>query len=188
MVQGPKLLIAAMLCLFGVTCALAGTVVPLSFNGTVTCSVGTDCTNFVAPGNYAVTGSYSLDTSSDAVVGSWSFNTPYGTISSSDANALVFKFTPPPAGFDDLVFCVGYNISSCAVDFAMVITPFETNGSVSDISHVCQPDLLGAACVAALPLVSGTVSPQGSSTPEPASLPLVGSGVALLYLRFRQRK
>jgi uncharacterized protein (TIGR03437 family) len=59
------------------------TIENLEFTGTATCTEAY-CSHF---GSGPLTGTYSLDVTSQTIVGAWTFSGPFGTISSSDAGA-----------------------------------------------------------------------------------------------------
>lgn len=64
--------------------AMASDVMNFAVSGTVACGSSADCSAVVGT---SVSGTFSVDTSTNDV-GGWSFTTPYGSISSSGANAF----------------------------------------------------------------------------------------------------
>ncbi len=177
-----KLIPVALSCVLLVTCLAvpvkAGTVENLVFTGTATCSGGF-CSTY---GNGPVTGTYSLNTTTDMIVGSWSFSTPWGIMSSSqagssslvairfgDANPEFFE-TSGPANFIQFFFPITdpQEIGALATNVGSDACIFTTMG--------CIPEYA----------ITGSTSLAG--TPEPSSATLVLLGIGLLGLVLVARK
>ncbi len=152
----------------------------LVFAGTATC-VQVACSSV---GNGALTGSYTLDVTTQKIVGAWSFTTPFGVISSSDKGALasvqVYR------GDNNVLFDVNTNtpLFSEFVQFFFPITdtldlgPLDTNVN----SDACQNKAGGtggsASCYADYTITGeNTTPPVRNSTPEPSAVMLFGLGV-----------
>jgi PEP-CTERM motif len=159
------------------TSAKAGTVETLDFTGTATCSGGY-CGTY---GNGPVTGTYSLNTTTDMIVGSWSFSTPWGVMSSSQAGAMslvVIRYgdanpeffeTSGPANFIQFFF---------ALPDLDETGPLATNVG----SDACIFTTMGC-----IPEYAITGSTSLAGTPEPSSGVLMLIGIGLLGLALVRR-
>jgi len=177
-----KLILMALSCLLLATClaasAKADTIETLSFTGTATCDDAT-CASY---GSGPVTGTYSLDVTTQTLVGPWSFTMPSGVISSTDSGAsdyLVDRFGDINPGFEEASGVTAF------LQFFFPITDTTELGSVSAASvgsdaciyvstNSCDPDYI----------ITGTVSLVSTPEPGAAGLMLLGVGM-LLVLRKR---
>jgi hypothetical protein len=145
----------------------------LVFTGTATCE-DSFCSSF---GSGPLTGTYSLDVTTQTIVGAWSFSTPFGVISSTAAGS----FTEVVDRFGDVNPEFGiYNISTFAdfVQFYFPSTdPQEIGALATNLnSDACLniPSFMGGCNPGYL--VTGTTA-LAVATPEPSSLLLLGLGM-----------
>jgi len=161
----------ALSCLMLTTClaasAIADTIENLAFTGTATCGDGR-CANF---GSGPISGTYSLDATTQTIVGAWSFSTPLGLIASSDALANSSVLFSPV--FDDTIaefYLNSFNppvfFEYVALGFAPTDTPELGGLAVGQLctnnpgTDSCDPDyaVTGSPALAG---INGTIGSQG---------------------------
>jgi PEP-CTERM motif len=152
--------------------AKADTIENLVFTGTATCDDAT-CASY---GTGALTGTYSLDVTTQTIVGAWSFTGPFGTMSSTEPGALaplVDRFGDINPGFEE-----GSGVAAF-VQFFFPLTDTTELGSVSATSissdgciyvssNACDPDYI----------ITGTVT----AAPEPGTGILMLMGIGLIFM------
>ncbi|MFZ0332764.1 MAG: PEP-CTERM sorting domain-containing protein [Candidatus Acidiferrales bacterium] len=157
--------------------AKAGTVETLDFSGTATCS-GSYCTGY---GSGPVTGTYSLDTSTDTIVGSWSFSTPWGVMSSSEAGSssgVYIRFGDANPEFFE---------SSGPANFIQFFFPGSDLQEIGALATNVNSDAClfgGGGCYPDY-VITGSTTLAG--TPEPSSGVLTLIGIGLLGLALVRR-
>jgi hypothetical protein len=155
----------------------------LVFSGTATCTLA-HCAPF---GSGPITGSYTLDLTTNTIVGPWSFSTPFATLSSADPGAAT------------LVGLVMGNVGATFVEdtptFEEGVTIFFPGNDPKQLGALSQTiesvgcsSLSGMeACIFDYRISAGTNAPAVTGTPEPSSLTLAAVGVlALLALRLKK--
>jgi hypothetical protein len=152
----------------------------LAFTGTATCIEST-CDSY---GSGALTGTYSLEVTTQTIVGAWSFFTPFGVISSSDsgsAAAVVDRFGDINLVFTEMTYTPVFS------DFVQLYFPNTDSlelgvlatDNVSDACNNAPGGALGnPACYPDYDVTGATVATtvsftgyQGGATSTPVPLP-----------------
>jgi len=162
-------------------------IVTVTFSGTSCLVSGSSCT-----GADPVTGTYSVDESTDSVVGAWSFTTPLGTISGSGGGAPASSTTQGfPAGsnlFDFFEFSGDTAVAGVQLDFdgfdgTLITSPDTTKYGVTD---EYPPSLFADLTTGeTFDFLSGSASVVAA--PEPSSIALLGLGLFGLLILRRKR-
>lgn len=148
----------------------------LSFNGNATC-LDTDCSSF---GSGTVTGTYTLDVTTQQVVGAWSFSTPFGLLSSTQLGAEALVDANPPAGFEqeNAYFQVNTGVPG-GFDFVWLFFPntdlSQTGPIDATTSTLCFPD--SNSTEVSCTFVGYTLTGSNVTTPEPSTTTLLGPGL-----------
>jgi hypothetical protein len=153
----------------------------LVFTGTATCENFT-CSSF---GSGPLTGTYTLDVTTQSIVGAWAFSTPFGLISSTDtgATATVGTFNgTTSAGFGEETFSPPFK------EYVILSFPGESPTEIGaitlDVVAGCNNDPVvtpgSAGCFVDYALSGSTalVAP----TPEPSSIALMLAGIGVLVV------
>jgi hypothetical protein len=153
----------------------------LAFAGTATCG-DSFCSGY---GTGPITGTFSLDVTTQTIVGSWSFSGPFGTVSSSQAGStsfLVDRFGDINPGFQE---------SSGVVSFIQFFFPLADTTEIGALATNVNSD----ACLYTAPdacdpdyVITGTMQLVSTSAPEPGSAALVVIGIGILGLTLAMRK
>lgn len=167
--------------------ATADIIENLSFTGTATCT-DSFCTSY---GSGSLTGSWSLDLTTNTIVGPWSFSTPFGVLSSTAAGASANTISSSPAGggvpVDGSFFDLNAGTVFDWVGLSFPNTDPQQLGAVSTtgLSLACVP--YGTGFCYPDYLVKGTSALSPASTPEPASLGLLAIGLLAFLRRTRSQ-
>lgn len=168
--------LSCVLLTFGlVASAKADTIENLVFTGTATCE-GPACNSFPSG---SVTGTYSLDVTTQMIVGAWSFTTPFGVYSSSSDDTVVSRLGDIGAFFSvsDGPLLWQVNLFYPGTD-TLQIGALANDGN-SYTTYTLGP-ILGNYPV------TGTTALASISTPEPAILSLLCLGMlGLVGLRLK---
>jgi probable HAF family extracellular repeat protein len=165
----------------------ADTIEHLVFTGTATCT-DSFCSDF---GSGPVTGTYSLDVTSQKIVGAWSFSTPFGKLSSADAGALAYLVDR----FGDIN--PGFQLStSKSIEFIQFYFPGTDTGELGALDPnigsdacinipggengelACDPDysVKGSTALAVTSLEIATTSLPAVTSGQPYNATLAASG------------
>lgn len=176
--------------------AMASDVMNFAVSGTVACGSSADCSAAVGT---SVSGTFSVDTSTNDVGGGWSFTTPYGSISSSGTAAFSENVTtgaylfPLASGEEGWAFCGSLDGSNCNLGVLIVLSGdslvlTETSTANSSLCQSVNLASLHGGCIGEMDFTSGTVTEtMPSATPEPSSLLLLGTGLVGLGPFIRRR-
>jgi uncharacterized protein (TIGR03437 family) len=171
----------------GSSVAKADTIENLVFTGTATCLSGFPHQQCTPGSSGAVSGTYTLDVTSQQIVGAWSFTSPFGSFSSTDpgASAVVNvgamnsgvsydipEFFVETSTFN-AVISFGFTGTMALSELGAISTPQPVEGVVSGICQDipgtnppgCEPDvsIAGSTALAAGPLIAPGIIPIGSS-------------------------
>jgi hypothetical protein len=147
----------------------------LLFTGFGTC-LDANCSSF---GSGAVTGTYTLDVTTQTVVGPWSFSTPFGSISSTQVGAQTLVDATPPAGFEqeNAYFQINSGVPG-GFDFIWLFFPNTDLSQTGPIdptaSTLCIPVPTGPV---ACSFADYTLTGSNVATPEPSTMTLLGTGL-----------
>jgi uncharacterized protein (TIGR03437 family) len=190
----------------GSSVAKADTIENLVFTGMATCLSGfphQECT----PGSSgAVSGTYTLDVTSQQIIGAWSFTSPFGSFSSIDPGAFAkvyvgvmnggVSYNIPEFSLEtptfNAVIDFGFTGATALSELGAISTPANIQVVVSGICQNvpdtspagCEPDvsIAGATALATVPVITpGGVVPidSSSTTIEPGSwISIYGNNLA----------
>jgi hypothetical protein len=160
----------------------------LVFTGTATCESGffhQECT----PGSVGpLTGTYTLDVTTQQIVGPWSFTSPFASFSSTAAGASapvydgvmngsvsydIAEFQEVTSTFVE-VLSLGFTGAGAPYELGPIATPAPITVIVSGL---CQnvPGVNPAGCEPDVNIAGAT-----NSVPEPGSVALIATGIALM--------
>jgi hypothetical protein len=165
----------------------------LQFTGTATCAFPASCTALGFSSGGPLTGTYTLDVTTQTITGPWSFSTPAGVFSSSDAGASASTnlFATNEAFFE--VFPGG------PTDFNYLALDFAANDELGALvqnnppSHpgLCPNTGTPNACSNLYTLTGSNSLVGATPTPEPGTFDLTLTGLGLLAMTvvlMRKRK
>ena len=154
----------------------------LTFAGFATCSnpALNPCTTFPSG---PVTGNYSWDVTTQAIVGSWSFTVPFGVLSSNDAGASAAIELQNGNTRDDFIVEPINSYAFVSLTFPGANTT--QIGSVIIVSDACIPSGVGASCFPDYDIAGATTLVNTNTVPEPAfaALPTLLGLIFILYRR-----
>lgn len=164
-----------------VTSARADTIENLSFDGFATCG-DSHCTSF---GSGPVSGTYSLDVTTQTIVGPWSFNTPLGIMASSTAGAnssVTDRFGDINPGFAE----------STPFEFIQFFFPGADTQEIGALatnitSDACTP-ASASSCFPDYAVTGVNQLTSSYTTPEPSNLVFLGFAAAALVVAGRRKK